>query len=275
MQTTASLADILKLVEADYRANNRTSITSLPGKVKALLKAFPGLALEEFCYDVVDEVAKGWLAEGFFPATVNRRIAMLKRAFHLAHRHGIIRFPLPEFPFYTEDNARSGFLDVATAEKLWTYLPVELADFCKFLYVSGMRKGQAARLTWEMVVGDELHIPAKLCKCREPQVLPLTGALGRIVAHRREARTGEAGENIFRFRGLMIDDFRWHWKRAVKFIGKPHLLVHDLRRSAIRNLRLKGIPHEVCKQITGHKTDSVFWRYRIVTDDEVRKAFGD
>ena len=63
---------------------------------------------------------------------------------------------------------------------------------------------------------------------------------------------------------------------ALNLVKAGHsLLVHDIRRTAVRNLRRLGFTEKTIMEISGHKSPAVFKRYDIVDEtdlDEVAAA---
>ena len=60
------------------------------------------------------------------------------------------------------------------------------------------------------------------------------------------------------------------YDKAVEMSSLGDFTFHDLRHCSINNLRLAGNDQFIIKQASGHKTDSAFKRYNLVTEEEMK-----
>jgi len=179
----------------------------------------------------------------------------------------------PKFKLLEGEKVREGFIDHGQFLVLLDRLPDYLRPLVEFLYLSGWRKGAGRKLEWNHVdlVGKVVRLSIANSKTKESQVLPLTGRLWEIIHEQAKRRVPEC-PFVFHDEGCQIGDFRKVWKRACKEVEVCGLLVHDLRRCAARNLSRAGVPREVAMKITGHKTESMYRRYRIVDERDIKEA---
>jgi len=123
----------------------------------------------------------------------------------------------------------------------------------------------------------EVRLDAGTTKNLEGRVFPFTTGLRALLEAQREQCEGPKREGrlvlwVFHRDGERIHSFLKSWHEACRLAGCPWRIPHDLRGTAVRNLIRAAIPERVAMRMTGHKTGSVFERYNIVSDGDLREA---
>ena len=264
--------DMADALVTDYEINKLRSLRSLNLSIKHLKDRF---ALER-AIDITTDKIKKYIAdrqrEKAANGSINRELSALKRMFKLAVESGRIRFA-PHIPMLEENNARQGFVDHGVFLTLRDRLPEYLKDPITFLYLSGWRLGEMRALEWRDVdlAGKIVRLRPAISKNKEGRVLPLSGELLEIV-ERANAKRRLDCSFVFHLAGQPIGDFKRSWASACRRARVGKVLVHDLRRTAVRNMVRAGIPDRVAMTLSGHKTRSIFDRYNIVSEADLAEA---
>ena len=141
----------------------------------------------------------------------------------------------------------------------------------EFLYNSGWRSGEAMALQWSWIDGNMIRLPAEVAKSKKARSLPIIGVIEDVIERRKKLHRLDC-PFVFHRAGKPIKAFRKTFKAAAKEIGQPALLPHDMRRSAVRNFRKSGLAESEGMALSGHKTNSVYKRYDIISDDDLTES---
>jgi integrase len=293
--------DLLEMVKTKFETEGKASPQNL-SHLRRADKDFGHHLAMALTSKHVDVYKRERLDDGDKPASINRPLQLIRQAYLLAeHRRELVRAPYIEL--LSEDgNARQGFFSEQELREVLAHLPADLKDFVDFAAATGMRKNELALLTWKMVHDDEIQIPADITKNRKARTLPLSTKLAAIIERRKAVRrieengTARMVEFIFHRDGEPVREFRKSWARACVaakvgsmvcpkckaegaalscevcevptiYRGK---IFHDLRRSAVRFMVKAGVPPQVAKKLSGHRSDAVFERYSILNTDDLR-----
>ena len=90
--------------------------------------------------------------------------------------------------------------------------------------------------------------------------------------HEVLTKTGTICPFVFHRHGRRIKNLQKSWEDACTAAGYPGKLLHDLRRSAVRNMERAGLSRSVAMQLTGHKTGAVYRRYAITSEADLREG---
>ena len=188
---------------------------------------------------------------------------------------------MPRIRLLPEHNARQGFTDAKQIAAICRHLSPDLADAVRFMFITGWRsRSEVLPLRWPQVdlAAGFVRLDPGTTKNSEGRAFPLIPEL-RVLLERRQAITrrcertqGRIIAHVFHRYGRPIKSLRRAWVTACRKAGRPGLLPHDLRRSAVRNLERAGISRSVAMKLTGHKTEAVYRRYAIVAENDLREA---
>jgi len=263
----------------DYRINQRKSLIRAEQSVGHLKRFFEGNAVPQITTPRINQYIESRLAEGASNASINRELSALKRMLNIgAQQTPPIVNRVPHIQMLKENNARKGFFEHGEFLALRRVLPPHLKGFVTFGYKVGWRISEISWLTWNQVDRKQgiVRLEVGETKNEEARTAYLDDELKEVFNQQWEIRKSYRKILPYVFLNAKGTDkikrFDKTWKSACIEAGIGIRFFHDFRRTAVRNMVRSGVPERVAMMVSGHKTRSVFDRYNIVSDHDLKLA---
>ena len=274
---------LMKILTDDYIVNQRRSLKRTKTCIKHLRAYFGDMRASEITTDEITSYIRSRQSEDppAASASIKLELSTLKRAFNLAVRAGRLHVR-PYIPSIEVSNVRKGFFEAAELKAVVKELPEDIRPIIRFCYLTGWRIGEVLTLPWRQVdlKAGIVRLEPGSTKNDEGRTFPVSALpeLAELLQeqHERtkalEVDLGKIIPWVFHRNGTRIKTFRVQWLRACEKAKVPGRYVHDLRRTAVRNLERAGVPRSVAMKLTGHKTESVYRRYAIVSESDLAEG---
>ena len=269
-RTLTDLLDRYLSEHAARRANYRRDRTS----VKDLKTFFGNPTLDQITPKRIVAYKNHRYTDGVKPATINRELASLRKAFNLARREceWCEDNPVCRVSVEQEHNTRDRWLTADEEPQFMSAAPAWLRELMVFAIHSGMRQGEILGLTWTGV--DLFRRTGTVFKSKngERRTLPLNQTALALLKHKAgsrsvdtelvfpsEARTRLNASNISRALNLVL-------KKAQ--LTDFHF--HDLRHTCATRMVQAGVDLYKVQRLLGHKSPIMTQRYAHHYPDRLR-----
>jgi len=260
----------------DYRLNQKKSLVRALRSIGHLKRSFEGYRVPYITSPKIASYIEDRISEGAANATINRELSALKRTLNLGARQTPPKVDrVPYIPMLKENNTRKGFFENGDFVALRNALPFYLKGFVTFAYKTGWRLSEIEGLRWNQVDRKQgiVRLESGETKNDESRTVFLDDELKEVIEKQWDTRKYLLPYVFLNHKNDdKIKRFDKAWKTACKDAKIGKKIFHDLRRTAVRNMIRSGIPERVAMMISGHKTRSVFDRYNIVSETDLKLA---
>ena len=156
-------------------------------------------------------------------------------------------------------------------EAVYSLENVVVRDFLLTLLLTGLRRQEAALLTWDRIdlIGRRILIPDT--KNGDDHELPIPNYLYRVLSERN---LGKRSSNPYVFPGRVAGKSLCNSNKSYQHVierSGVQFCLHDLRRGFATTARSAGIDKDYIKRLLNHKSQDVTDGYIIMSVEDLRK----
>jgi integrase len=240
----------------ENEASQLKSYANLLGKVRAVMEHTKGVPLQDIA-TVAQNIRSAGIKDGLKPATINRRIAIVRRVANLAHDEwGWLRDPIGKrIKLLPGELARDVYLTVSQVE--------QLAEACEHSGVAlairlaartGLRETELLRA--ESIVDGCIVVRSGTSKNSRPRNVPVPVDMPGLTLPI----------------GITYNTLRRHFEQARHQVGIDHVWWHDLRHTAASWWIASGASLAIVRDLLGHSNVSVTSRYLHLMTGDLKRA---
>ncbi|GAN34857.1 MAG: site-specific integrase [Candidatus Brocadia sp. AMX2] len=247
---------------------------SYSASLKHLIPFFGTSKLSSISPKMISEYKVLRKSEEAKPATVNRELAMLSKAFNLAVKEWewIKDNPVSKVPKEKEGNDRDRWLADDEKKRLLNVSPPWLRNIIIFDLHTGLRQGELLSLQWNRVNLLRRTIIIQETKSGKPRTIPLNQVAFDILTEKSKIRNIKNDLVFSSGVGNKIDrhNLRRAFNIAIEKAGLRDFHFHDLRHTFATRLAQKGIDIYKISKLLGHHDIRMTQRYSHHCPDSLR-----
>ena len=261
----------------DEHASKKASYKTFMGHVGNMTAYFGKCSLSQVTPRLINAYKNKRHSDGVKPATVNRELATLKKAFNLALKEWewVESNPVSRVSMEPEDNGRDRWLTVLEEEKLLEACPHWLREVVVFALNTGMRLSEILELSWEAVDFFRKTVTVTRSKNKERRTIPLNDAAIDLLKSKAKVRLIKTNLVFYSPRAYKLLGKRnvsWVFHTVVTGAGISDFRFHDLRHTFATRLIQAGVDLYKVQRLLGHKSPSMTQRYAHHWPESLRHA---
>jgi integrase len=260
-RTFTELLDRYIKEHAARRGNYYRELTS----VRTLKAFFGNPTLDQVSPKRIVAYKNQRYTDGVKPATINRELATLKKAFNLARREWewCTDNPVCRVSMERENNTRVRWLTGEEEMRLFPMAAPWLQDLMLFAIHTGMRMGEILGLTWAGVDLFRRTVMVFKSKNGERRTIPLNQTALELLKQRYGNRSVET-ELVFPSEALTrlnASNISRSLHLALKKAKMTDFHFHDLRHTCATRMVQAGVDLYKVQRLLGHKSPIMTQRY--------------